>query len=58
MINTRKTKGVSVEGNDIILYPARMLPRPKMRGHITAVSVQGDEIGLENGTRGRRFREG
>ena len=50
MINTRKTKGVSVEGNDIILDPAQMLPPPKMRGHITAVSVQGDEIVQTFGT--------
>ena len=44
LINTRKTKGVSVEGNDIILDAAQMLPPPKMRGRITAVSIQGDEI--------------
>jgi hypothetical protein len=44
LVNTRKTKGVSVEGNDIILDPAQMLPPPQMRGRITAVSIQGDEI--------------
>jgi hypothetical protein len=44
LINTRKTKGVSVEGNDIILDAAQMLPPPKMRGRITAVRIQGDEI--------------
>ncbi len=53
LINTRKTKGVSVEGNDIILDPAQMLPPPKMRGHITAVSVQGDEI-MQTFGRGRK----
>ena len=50
LINTRKTKGVSVEGNDIILDPARMLPPPMMRGRITAVSIQGDEIVQTFGT--------
>jgi hypothetical protein len=44
LVNTRKTKGVSVEGDDIILDPAQMLPPPMMRGRITAVSIQGDEI--------------
>ena len=44
LINTRKTKGVSVDDNDFILDPARMLPPPQMRGRITAVRVQGDEI--------------
>ena len=50
LVNTRKTKGVSVEGNDIILDPARMLPPPMMRGRITAVSIQGDEIVQTFGT--------
>ena len=44
LINTRKTKGISVDDNDIILDPARMLPPPRMRGRITAVRVQGDEL--------------
>jgi hypothetical protein len=44
LINTRKTRGVSVDDNDIILDPARMLPPPRLRGRITAVRVQGDEI--------------
>jgi len=50
LVNTRKTKGVSVEGNDIILDPAQMLPPPKMRGRITAVSIQGGEIVQTFGT--------
>jgi hypothetical protein len=50
LVNTRKTKGVSVEGNDIILDPAQMLPPPMMRGRITAVSLQGDEIVQTFGT--------
>jgi hypothetical protein len=44
LVNTRKTRGISVDDNDIILDPARMLPPPQMRGRITAVRVQGDEI--------------
>jgi hypothetical protein len=44
LINTRNTKGISVDDNDMILDPARMLPPPRMRGRITAVRVEGDEI--------------
>ena len=44
MINTRNTKGFTVDDNDIILDPTLMLPPPKMRGRITAIRVQGDEI--------------
>ena len=44
LINTRKTRSVSVDDNDLILDPVRMLPPPQMRGRITAVRVQGDEI--------------
>lgn len=44
LVNTRKTKGVSIEGNDLVLDPARMFPPPMMRGRITAVNIQGGEI--------------
>ncbi len=44
MINTRKTKGFSVDDNDVILDPALMLPPPQMRGRITAVRIEGDQI--------------
>ena len=50
LVNTSKTKGVIVEGNDIILDASQMLPPPLMRGHITAVSIQGDEIMQTFGT--------
>ncbi len=44
VINTRNTRGFSVDDNDVILDPTLMLPPPKMRGRITAIRVQGDEI--------------
>jgi hypothetical protein len=44
LINTRKTRGITVEDNDLILDPTLMLPPPRMRGRITAVRIQGDEI--------------
>jgi hypothetical protein len=54
LVNTRKTKGVSVEGNDIILDAAQMLPPPLMRGHITAIRLEGDEIIQTFGTPRKR----
>ena len=44
MINTRKTRGITVDDNDLILDPTLMLPPPRMRGRITSVRIQGDEI--------------
>jgi hypothetical protein len=44
LINTRNTKGITVDDNDLILDPTLMLPPPRMRGRITAVRIQGDEI--------------
>lgn len=44
LINTRNTRGITVDENDIILDPAQALPPPKMRGRVTAVRIQGDEI--------------
>jgi len=43
LINTRKTKGFSVDDNDIILDPALAL-RSADAGRITTVRIQGDEI--------------
>lgn len=54
LVNIRNTKGVSVEGNDLILDPAQMLPPPIMRGRITAVRIEGDEIIQTFGTRRTR----
>jgi hypothetical protein len=44
LINTRNTRGITVDDNDIILDPTLMLPPPKMRGRITSVRLQDDEI--------------
>lgn len=58
MINTRKTRGVSVDDNDFILDPALMLPPPQMRGRITAVRVQGEQIIQTFGNAGRGSASG
>jgi hypothetical protein len=44
LINTKKTRGLTVDGEDMILDATEALPPPKMRGRITSVQIQGDEI--------------
>jgi hypothetical protein len=44
LINTRKTRGISVDENDLIMDPSATLPPPKIRGHITSVAIVGDTI--------------
>lgn len=44
LINTRNTKGITVDDNDLILDPTLMLPPPRMRGRISSVRIEGDEI--------------
>ena len=44
LINTDKVRGVRLEGNDLILDPALLLPPPRITGRVTEVQVQGDHI--------------
>ena len=44
LINTRNSRGISVDDNDLILDAALALPPPKMSGRITAVRIEGDQI--------------
>jgi hypothetical protein len=44
LINTRNTRGITVDENDLILDPTLMLPPPKMRGRVSSVRIEGDEI--------------
>jgi len=37
-------RGVRLEGNDLILDPAPLLPPPRITGRVTEVQVQGDRI--------------
>jgi len=40
LLKVEPGRGVSVEGNDLLLDPARLLPPPAMRGSITSVRVE------------------
>jgi hypothetical protein len=44
IINDRNTRGISVDDNDLILDASLALPPPKMRGRITGVRIEGDQI--------------
>ncbi len=51
LINTDKVRGVRLDGNDLILDPALLLPPPRITGRVTEVQVQGDHILQVFGTR-------
>jgi len=50
LINAKHTRGIVVDDNDIILDASQALPPPKMRGKITSVRIEGDEIVQTFGT--------
>ncbi len=50
LINAKKVQGVAVEKDDLLLDAAEILPPPRIRGKVTAVHIQGNEIVLIFGT--------
>lgn len=44
MLKMEAGHGVTVDDNDFIIDPTEVLPPPKLRGKITAVRIEGDEI--------------
>ena len=44
MVKMEAGHGVTVDDNDFIIDPTEVLPPPKLRGKITAVRIEGDEI--------------
>jgi hypothetical protein len=44
MLKVAPGHGVTVDENDFIIDPAQALPPPKLRGKITSVRIEGDEI--------------
>jgi hypothetical protein len=44
MINTKKIQGVSADKDDLILNPEEILPPPRIKGRVSAVRVQGNDI--------------
>jgi hypothetical protein len=44
LINTKKVRGVRSEENDLILDPEQILPPPHVKGRVTAIRIQGNQI--------------
>ena len=49
LVNLKQDRGVRIEGDDILLSPATILPPPKIEGTVTGVRVEGDRIVLTFG---------
>jgi hypothetical protein len=58
LLDLRGSKGASVKGNDIFLEPDSLLPAPTIRGHVTAVRIDGDELVQQFGPPERAPSEG
>jgi len=46
MLNTKKVEGVSVDKDDLILDPGKILPPPELSGHLASVGIENNEIAL------------
>jgi hypothetical protein len=44
LISVRDTYGLRVEDNDIFVDPSRVLPPPRVRGHLTAARIDGSRL--------------
>jgi len=44
VIKSQESKGLKVEGDDLILDPERLLPPPRIRGRVTAVRLEADHL--------------
>jgi hypothetical protein len=44
VIDTHKIQGITVEKDDLILDPEKILPAPHIQGRVTAVRIQGNDI--------------
>jgi hypothetical protein len=44
MVKIQAGRGIAVDDNDFILDPQWMLPPPRIRGDVTSVRIEGDEV--------------
>jgi hypothetical protein len=44
VIKSQESKGLRIQGDDLILDPERLLPPPRIRGRVTAVRIEGDRM--------------
>jgi len=46
LLNTKKVEGVTVDKDDLILDPEKILPPPELHGHLTSLKIENGEIHL------------
>jgi hypothetical protein len=51
LLGNRKVAGVRAEENDLILTPAELFPPPHIKGQLTTITVRGNEIVQQYGSR-------
>jgi hypothetical protein len=44
ILKSRPDKGINIHDNEVFLDPARMLPAPQMKGHLTNSFIRGDRL--------------
>lgn len=44
ILKSRPDKGINIHDNEVFLDPARMLPAPQMKGHLTKSFIRGDRL--------------
>jgi len=44
LVNLNEARGVRLEGDDIVLFPDRMMPAPHVKGKVTEVHIEGNNI--------------
>ncbi|HSA54143.1 MAG TPA: hypothetical protein VLE53_00500, partial [Gemmatimonadaceae bacterium] len=44
LVSTERLRGIAVEGNDLLLDPAALLPAPRIEGRLTSARVDGDRL--------------
>ena len=44
ILKSRPDKGINIRDNEVFLDPARMLPAPQMKGHLTSSFIRGDRL--------------
>ena len=44
MVKIQAGRGIAVEDNDFILDPQQMLPPPRIRGNVSSVRIEGDQV--------------
>jgi hypothetical protein len=54
LIDTRKVRGVRVQGDDLFLAPSELFPPPHIQGRLSSIVIQGNEIVQEYGSTSSR----